>query len=220
MNNIKNRLEELLPDYAFGRINEKDKSFFEENIKDFPELMDELEQIQRVFQKVESVDFDGLMKKNSRNVSVKVMRNIKKSRPSLFLQFLQPKNLLPTLGLVVMAYITFFVGFDNPYYKPSSTAVNEIQVFNEMDLVALGNEIDIDQLFIRESDLISFAESSVDDDVLSDFEFSLSTENYYDGVESYVGSSQYLPLEKLIDELSEDEFQEIIKDMYDENYQI
>lgn len=220
MNNIKNRLEELLPDYAFGRINEKDKSFFEENIKDFPELMDELEQIQRVFQKVESVDFDGLMKKNSRNVSVKVMRNIKKSRPSLFLQFLQPKNLLPTLGLVVMAYITFFVGFDNPYYRPSSRAVNEIQVFGEMDLVALSNEIDIDQLFIRESDLISFAESSVDDDVLSDFEFSLSTENYYDGVESYIGSSQYLPLEKLIDELSEDEFQEIIKDMYDENYQI
>lgn len=71
---MKNKLEleQLLPDYVFGRLNNEEKIEFEKYVTDYPDLLKEIEDVKSVFNKVEKMDFDKILDLKTRNLSVKI----------------------------------------------------------------------------------------------------------------------------------------------------
>ena len=177
-----NEMEKMLPDYLFGDMKEEDKSLFEYNLQFHPEIQNELNEAKAVFEKVDQLDFNKLVKDRSKNVSVKVMSKLNEPSVSFWSNALKFRNLVPTLGLVVMAYVYFFVPFKT---QEQLTAVNNERFFKGSEIVVIDNDID-------ESNINVVIE------------------------EINIGSNY----EEVYETLSEDEFQELLEDMDNEDFDI
>lgn len=116
MNEMKNKLltyyevQLMLPDYAFNRLSEEDKIIFEKSIISYPDLQKELEDVRRVFHKVEQTDFDGKFARKTRNLSVEVINKYQMKKSVSGFQSLT-KYLVPTLGIFIVILLIWKGGF-------------------------------------------------------------------------------------------------------------
>lgn len=216
----RNSIEEMMADYAFGRLSSNESQIFEASIKDHSDLLDELEEINKVFNRVDELDFNKVMKESSRNVSVKVLNKMNRPKEGLILNFLKLKNVIPTLGLVVISYILLVNNqFDNQKTSYNSE-INKTSIIEDSVIVALGNNYsgtDIPEESISFNELIS---QDINEEILNDFEMDFTDQIDENDIEEFVGSSQYLPLDEILEGLDEDDFQKVIEDMYDEKINI
>lgn len=80
MKNItEKQMQELLPDYLFGRLGEDEAQVFRENLPNFPQIEKELFDAQKVFNKVNEIDIDRIFGKPSINLSKNLDNSFKKS---------------------------------------------------------------------------------------------------------------------------------------------
>lgn len=91
-------LEELLPDYVFGRLNSEEKELFEKLIQNYPDLIQEVENVRNVFARLQCMDIDSLLDKKTRNIPFKVSQ-----------RFLERKN--PLNFLTKPVFVSIVAGF-------------------------------------------------------------------------------------------------------------
>lgn len=135
------QLEEMLPDYAFGRLGAEDSLQFEQSIEEYPDLNQELRDIQSVFSKVEKMDFNSILENRTRNISVRVQQRLasKNSQSSSFSRLF--RFVIPTAALAAMAYFVFTS--DSPFFNSSKNNLNvvsnehHVEVVHSSDAVSL-----------------------------------------------------------------------------------
>jgi hypothetical protein len=132
----RNEMEELLPDYAFGRLEKEATEVYAKHLEEYPDLQKEIADIQEVFSRVEKMDFDSILERRTRNLSVKVnnRRTIRKpllSGNAFLIRFGIP-------AVVVMAImIALFNGTGEKNYtdetKTFSQKLNSALNFDDID---------------------------------------------------------------------------------------
>jgi hypothetical protein len=132
----RNEMEELLPDYAFGRLEKEAAEVYTKHLEEYPDLQKEIADIQEVFSRVEKMDFDSILERRTRNLSVKVnnRRTIRKpllSGNAFLIRFGIP-------AVVVMAImIALFNGTGEKNYtdetKTFSQKLNSALNFDDID---------------------------------------------------------------------------------------
>lgn len=99
------KLQEMLPDYVFDRLDKSEKLFFESNIKNYPDLLEEIEQVNAVFKRFDKMEFEDKINHRARNFSVKVIDKREKRQSYKFsggqylTRFLAPTAILIAIGM-------------------------------------------------------------------------------------------------------------------------
>lgn len=101
------KLQEMLPDYVFNRLNEEDKNFFEANVQNFDDLVQEVKDAQEVFRRVEATKFDDYFNRKTQNLSVKVNQRLNTTYNQRYYRFMY-KYVMPSIGLITIAVLLFF----------------------------------------------------------------------------------------------------------------
>lgn len=205
-------LERLLPDYLFGSLDNDTKLQFEESAKDYPEILAEVESVRSIFSQFEEYDLKASIKQESRNLSVKVQEKLAKKKKSNPLIGYLPKYVYPSLGLLAIVYFLFI---SDRFESNKIESQEKFTIFSEADstLLDLDEEVIIPELISTNNvpnDLI------LTNNVLSDFAFEgVNFDNYYPKQVFFVANYDHL-----INELNEDEFIELLKDLNDENIDV
>jgi hypothetical protein len=227
-------MQELLPDYAFGKLEPELKSIFEYNISKYPDIKEELIRVQAVFAKVEAANFDAIFSKRTRNLSVAVnSRLARKSNKSVF--NLSQKFAYPIITAFVMA-IGFYWMFQNNTKTDVSkektySANSRIETFTDKDLGLLidssSTEQEIQALAEEVTDNSNLGQDDIsqfNEQVLDKVSLQLVSENVMNKIDkpADVGSidnyvSYYSFLDNA-DEIGEENFQYILKELQDENF--
>jgi len=76
-------MEEMLPDYIFRRLSKEDCEAFEGSLPNFPDLAVEIEEVRKIFSKLENMDIDGYLERKTRNIPVKVANRFTKRKSPL-----------------------------------------------------------------------------------------------------------------------------------------
>jgi hypothetical protein len=129
-------MQELLPDYVFGRLSVSDKNYFELSLPDYPEIREEINEVKAVFSRFERMDIDKIFESRTRNMSVKVNNRLEnaKNRPVSNRLF---KYIAPAFGMVFLLAVMLFpekFSFMSNSGSVSSDSINkEYQVFSGID---------------------------------------------------------------------------------------
>lgn len=109
------QLQEMLPDFVFGRTSKEDSELFTASVRDYPDLLLEIESVREVFQKAKMTDFDKEVDYRTKNLSVKVNRRLQKNLPNKSF-ITSVRFLAPVLGLLIVAVLIFpnKLGFNRP----------------------------------------------------------------------------------------------------------
>lgn len=185
-------IEDLLADYAFGRLNPDQKKLVDNSITNYPELEKEVNEIREVFSKVEKIDLNAKFEDQTRNISVKVMNKLEKKRTRAGFM---PKVVFPTLGVLFIGYLSFF----GDVFKPQ----DKTDVFSK----PLISEIEISD--IETNDLVYF----ISTDNLLDEETELELiDNKLEYFDLIIDDSS---IEELTNHLTEEDFNSIIEEIYE-----
>lgn len=139
MNNleIRQRLEEQLPDYCFHRLSEEDALRFSEDVKQFPDLQEEVQNVQKLFSGLEELDIRSGYDSKLKNLSYNVIENYSYTQKTYFKR--------PSFVALASAFVIGIVLFG--YY---SLPVNETTVvsseqnkINAIEAVPTTNENDL-----------------------------------------------------------------------------
>ncbi len=111
-------MQEMLPDYVFGRLSAEDVELYENNLPDYPDLQDEIEEVRKVFGKVETMDFDKKIAQRTRNLSIKVMNRMEIYKAKQRRFSFATRYVVPTFGLAIVLILIFVM---NPNLDKSKT---------------------------------------------------------------------------------------------------
>ena len=81
-NNFQNKeltykeMQEMLPDFVFGRLSEEEKKLFEFNLQNYTDLQNEVNQVKDVFGRIDEMELDKKITQKTRNLSIKVMKRM------------------------------------------------------------------------------------------------------------------------------------------------
>ncbi len=134
------QMEELLPDYIFGRLETGDSLRFENSLPSYPDLIDEIKTVRKVFDEVEKMDFNKKIEHRARNLSVQVLKKkYETTSKSRLTKGKVYRTAIPIMAVIAMAFVYFqnFEKNDNP--APQAAR----------------------QMILKESDVSSLVDSSV-----------------------------------------------------------
>jgi len=234
-------MQELLPDYIFGKISPKEKSIFENSLPDYPDIRQEIEEGKAVFQRLENMNIDRLLAQKTRNLSVKVNQRLQR-KPNPMERFSWSlKYAVPSFGLIILVLIMIW---GNEIFKPNKNALeqkvaNETSVANNLvDEYQILTQHDAAILFnnsTNQNELNNLPESALNPDYHVTMAEGTQFDNHVDNVfnnyftnnndlvksaKLYLKIYSQLTSPDLIDELSqlnEDEFQQILEELENAN---
>lgn len=96
------QVQELLPDYAFGRLDKENSIIFENSIELYPDLKQELNDVREVFSKAEMMEYDQLLSDRSKNISVKVNNRFNQSSVFDFRLKVISRYVAPLVGVAAI----------------------------------------------------------------------------------------------------------------------
>ncbi|MCO5251359.1 MAG: hypothetical protein M9949_08055 [Candidatus Kapabacteria bacterium] len=210
------QVEEALPDYLFGALNESEKIDFEQSIVQYPDLVQELNEAKALFDRIDKTDFDNAVSTQTRNMSVKVNRKLSANHKHLKRFNLLTRFVLPAAAVVLIMFYTLFIAND--------TSDNTIELKNQ----SLTSNLDLDEIavILAESESEDVDEVTMNTsfnqinfpDVYSDIIEEMYYEemyNYIDQITNYVGTnfSYNNNLYSNFESYEEDEFQDILKEL-------
>ena len=111
-------MEEMLPDFALGRLEKEMADEYEMNLPDYPEIMKEVAEVSQFFQKVEKMNVDKILDSRTRNLSIKV--NSRRSKAMNLSGF----SYLLRFGVPALAMVVIAVIFYNQFSDNSSSINN------------------------------------------------------------------------------------------------
>lgn len=209
-------MEEMLPDFALGRLESDKADEYEKNLPDYPDMMKDVEDARLFFQKVEKMDFDKILDSRTRNLSVKVNSRRSKAMSLSGFGYLLRFG-VPALALVVIAVIFYNQFSDSGTFinKESKNTftqkLDESLIFDDVsddsyaDYEYLNNTLP--QMSNLKTELVGTSEIN-----------ELYTENsdeqrdLYRQVSVSVSGDNYLMYDE-VEKLSEDEFQILLEEI-------
>ncbi len=219
------KLQEMLPDYVFGQLSQEDNDFFLLHHRDFPDLIEEVDQAKAVFGKLEKMEIQKVVSDRTRNLSVKVnqRRNStmseKQRRTRFFMKYLAP---MASLALVALFMFTdtgrSFLMPNIAEKSAQSDSISDlpIEFVNYSDLLAVSVDGNMDNLIeaVAESEtIVETEDASLSDYIEQSIESAIanaSTNLLLNSVGNYSAIQDDLSM------LSEDDFQSIIEDLENE----
>ena len=228
------QMQEMLPDYVFNRLSINETKAFEENLHRYPDLKKEVANVKRVFGKVDRMDIEKRISQRTRNLSIKVKNEMKQKRASKGRVLFGVRYVLPLIGIIVVSiifYIYFLsldhgTGQDQQYTKSTFTMVKPQEVLavisdntvEEDEYLNAASEMSFDQKDMNVDELIIDKESfieSIDDHLAEMLLEDIEAEEYLNILNDYdLTHDIYIP----VDELNEDDFQLILKDIENEDF--
>lgn len=223
------QLQENMPDYIFGRLNEADSLKFEESVSEYPDLVQEISEVRTVFALTEKIDFDKFISSRTKNLSVKVNSRLKKqvkSRKTFGLQYLAPA----TLAIVL---IFFYVTKTNKL-KPDNLVneknvstkteggLNKIQQDKMKNLANAGDFFETNIIDQRNEKVRKPKPASLDDlKNLNDYDISFLNDYISDDIINNVnnpydlnaGKDSYHELLEMTDEINDQDLNTILKEL-------
>jgi len=221
MKNLERKeIEELMGDYCFGKLTQFEKEVFEKSIKNFPDLIDELNDVKNVFEKFDKEDFNKLNEQLSRNVSVKVQTklSVKTIKSNLNSKFIF-QYFVPTLAVFAFGWFVL-----NNYFNPLDLYLNEEEVSNKTNLI---KKYELEAIFDEQTQnpelmhtnniLTIFNDEIIEDDYETELLLLISQGEDLD--EEYEDFNRYIltyfkSLKYKVED--EKEFQELIKELSNE----
>jgi len=228
------QMQEMLPDYVFGRVTINEAKAFEYNIVRFPDLSKEVDNVRRVFGKVEKMNIDKAISQRTRNLSIKVKNKLNKDDSKKRKSPLGVGYVLPIIAIIVVGLI-FYIYFLSLDYSPTNELDYSQKTFEMVKpqeiLVTLSEEVKTDNDYIDiASDLSISSEEIYIDDLIDDNEefiaslddyigelllAELNEEEYLQVLNNFSNSQNiYIPY----DEIDEDVFQLILEDIQNEKF--
>ncbi len=230
------KMQEMLPDYVFNRLDQSEKEKFESSLELFPDLIKEIDDAKRVFSKIEKMDFNSIIEKKARNISVKVQDRIryKKHKERIPAYFF--KIVVPTLGMAAIVLYLFITGLHNLNNEQSKINNNSInhsyRILTDNDINLIFDDIDTnntDISYVFEHYAHSFNNSELSDnyfakrmkiddyysDALNDFIFS---DNFHSipNILNYIYNENW-NINDLIENLDKDDINKILEDIKNED---
>lgn len=140
MNNqdIRQWLEEQLPDYCFHRLSEEDAKRFSDEVKQFPDLQEEVQNALKLFSGLEELDMRSGYDSKLKNLSYKVVENYSYTQKTYFKR--------PSFAAIASAFVigtVLFVYYSLPMNK---TNVVSTQANNKNNIEASSNSENTDLL--------------------------------------------------------------------------
>ncbi len=102
-------MQEHLPDYVFGRLSPEECQRFESTLPDYPELQEEVSEVRKVFQKLESMNLDNYIERKTRNIPLKVSNRFQQRRqPLAFLSSRSFRAAVAGVGMLIIVFSLIF----------------------------------------------------------------------------------------------------------------
>lgn len=184
-------MRDLLSDYAFGKLTDYESSIFESNLSRFPEIENEIVEIKSVFSNFKKEKIKESLDNRTANISYKVNQKKYSKQRNRNLIFSVLKYSVP-----VLLFIIGFFAIGDYNNKPIITnQITNSQLLTELDLtIALGESSEL------KSNSIEIKSFNFDDGIL------------------LTPSESIKPSE--IEELSENEFNELLDELSNEKFDI
>lgn len=183
-------MEEMLPDYVFGRLSGDEADSFEYSLQYYPEYQEEVKQVREVFQKLDATDFNNEVNSRSKNLSVKFNYKLEKGSQRRFSGSYVTRIVMPTLGLA--AIVTYFI----------ITGINPRQNVNPVQ--GTQKSISSGPMFFKPADAMLLIDSTVDN-------------NEIRGMVANPGASVNERISNTIPQNNEDEINDLYNDMFADN---
>lgn len=209
------KLQEMLPDYVFNRLESSDKLFFESNVQNYPDLIEEINQVKAVFNRFDKMEFEDKINHKARNFSVKVMEKREKRRSYKFsggqylVRYLVPIAVLIAIGMY--------------YMGTPKLQKNDITKDIENKVAAIGdslNNYNVEEEVLKNSeqyssvDILSNNLETIYEDEISDAlneMIDISEVNDIETFDADIFSSDRVL--KTVNDLDEDKFQELYMEL-------
>lgn len=209
----KNELEQMLPDYVFGRLDDVNKNEFEKCVTEFPELIKEINDVKSVFSKVDKMDLDRILDHKTKNLSVKVNQKLYNKSKVGGNSFLF-RYALPVAVVITVAMIYYQNTFkDNTHIdnaKFSNILNNSIDNFDFSLIDSTDTSLSI------YSDVASIEPDLDDSDYILNMIGFSSEDSDILNKSSFVNPSQTeLFFYEKIESITENEFQTLLEDLND-----
>lgn len=113
----RNRMEDMLADYAFGSLPETEARHFEESLPLYPDIREEVEKVREVFARFDKEDFMERKTRPARTLSVHVQERLTRAGGFSLTGRRSLRHVWPVVGLTVLLVFLFAPGgffLDNP----------------------------------------------------------------------------------------------------------
>ena len=226
-------MQELLPDYIFNRLSEDVKQKFEASLPNYPELNEEINDARRVFGKIEQIDFDSIIERKTRNLSVRVNHRLARQPQRSKNVSWAMRFVVPTLGFVFLIFV-FFNNQSNLKIQNSieSQAVSTKQTdsLNQSDTLSnsdsfltASDKFFIDEMNVSDAEYLELSSKLAAENGFVDFAIDNSSidnlieDNLADlysksGANSYSSAALYPQIDNYED-IDENDFQELLKEV-------
>jgi len=215
MNKIsKNELEGMMPDYIFGKLSAEESEAFELNIKNYPDLMHEINEAKALFLRIDATDFENAISKKTRNIGVKVRQRTQRKAAKFGKFQIITRFVLPAAAVLAIFVYTIFIPQrakdDNAVLNYISQKINSDEIretlfeddefdFFDYNFATVTNQ---DNIFESQSE---FIDEIYFDEILENYE---QIVDYLNSKVTYANTKTLL-----INSINEDEFQDILKEL-------
>ncbi|OGU17460.1 MAG: hypothetical protein A2X61_08905 [Ignavibacteria bacterium GWB2_35_12] len=156
-------MQEMLPDYVFGRLSTDDIQLYEYYLPNYPDLVDEIKQVKAVFGKVEKMDFDKKISQKTRNLSIKVMNRMEAKTAKQRRFSFAARYIVPTVGLAVVLILIFVI---NPNLENSKMGNNKIDgKFGELQVLKNNDALTLFDSPAMEADYLALSTNLASENV-------------------------------------------------------
>jgi len=140
MNNQDTRqwLEEQLPDFCFHRLSEQDAIRFSEEVKQFPDLQEEVQNVQKLFSGLEEIDIRSGYDSKLKNLSYNVVENYSYTKNTYFKR--------PSFVAIASAFVIGIVLFGYYSLPMNETNVAQSQLNSNMNVEPSSTPDELDLL--------------------------------------------------------------------------
>lgn len=221
----KEEMEEKIADYLFGRLEPKEKEKFEHSLQNYPELVQEINDVREVFRKLDALDLDNYLDRRTRNLPVKVSAKFQqKSNPLNIFAWPGFVSLVAGVGIVLIAISLFFTKINKRV--PVSQKETVLEIVNdknqpifpqlaEVDSLAEKEKLDITEL-PELSDYYLFDNITTSFDPASDFLDEIITEQLVEFLPNDTKLTKNILDYRFYDNLNnldENDFQQLIEEL-------
>ncbi len=220
------KLQEMLPDFVFGDLNTDDHEFFLSHYKEFPDLIEEVDQATAVFDKLDKLEVKKVVSDRTRNLSVKVNQRRRgqmterQRRTSFFAKFIAP-----SVSLALVAILMFTDVGKDMFLKDSHTSVEpkvEVAAEKPLEFVKYADLLAISD----NGDMESVYEAVTGNETIVESEYASLSDYIEESIEEAIAATKtnvllnsvgnYTSIQDDLSMLSEDDFQSIIEDLENE----
>lgn len=123
---------ERLPDYIFGRLPSDEVEVFEHSLLNYPNIVKEIENVRKVFTKLDKMSIDRYVSRKTKNIPTKVRAKISYKQKSLgFLVIPTFRIAVGAIGIIIIALSLFWT--------------KNLHLFSPRELAKLGSGIQIQE---------------------------------------------------------------------------